>query len=80
MAEISKELGILGIEETDSLTIKDVKKTYKRKAIQLFPEKNPDNSKAHSKFEELNSAFIKVSKSKLYENFNSKLYFSETRY
>ena len=60
MSDIVKDLEILGLEGIESLSVRDVKKAYKKKAVQVFPEKNPDNPKAHSRFEEINSAFVKV--------------------
>ena len=60
MGEINKELDILGLEGGESISMRELKKAYKKRAVQAFPEKNPDNPKAHTKFEEINSAFVKV--------------------
>ena len=60
MEEIGKELEILGLDPAEAFAVKDVKKAYKKKATALLPEKNPDNLKAHSRFEDINEAFVKV--------------------
>ena len=60
MSNIVQDLEILGLEGIESLSVRDVKKAYKKKSVHLLPEKNPDNPKAHTRFEEINCAFVKV--------------------
>ena len=53
------ELSVLGIHD-ENVNLKDVKKYFKKKSVQMLPEKHPTVPNAHTKFEEVNAAFIKV--------------------
>ena len=54
------ELELLGLSTTSAPTVKDLRKAFKKKSIIHLPEKHPDSPKAHSTFEKLNDAFVKV--------------------
>ena len=52
--------GILGLpsgEEGAKLTEKEISKAYKAKALELHPDKNRDDPKAHDKFQRLKSSY-----------------------
>ena len=55
------ELSVLGIHD-ENVNLKDVKKYFKKKSVQMLPEKHPTVPNAHTKFEEVNAAFIKLLK------------------
>jgi hypothetical protein len=40
--------------------MKDLRRQFKKRSIALLPEKHPSLANAHSRFEELNAAFVKV--------------------
>ena len=46
---------LLGI--TQNASAEDIKKAYRRKAMQYHPDKNPDNPEAEAKFKELSEAY-----------------------
>ncbi len=46
---------LLGIDRNSSTT--DIKKAYRKKAMQFHPDKNPDNPSAEAKFKELSEAY-----------------------
>ena len=54
------ELELLGLSTTSALTVKDLRKAFKKKSILLLPEKHPSSPNAHSRFEKLNDAFVMV--------------------
>ena len=54
-------LSVIGIQD-ENVNLKDVKKYFKKKSIQMLPEKHPTVPNAHTKFEEVNTAFVKVLK------------------
>ena len=54
-------LRVIGIHD-ENVNLKDVKKYFKKKSIQVLPEKHPTVPNAHTKFEEVNAAFVKVLK------------------
>ena len=54
-------LSVIGIHD-ENVNLKDVKKYFKKKSIQVLPEKHPTVPNAHTKFEEVNAAFVKVLK------------------
>ena len=56
---VQAELSVLGIHD-ENVNLKDVKKYFKKKSVQMLPEKHPTVPNAHTKFEEVNAAFIKV--------------------
>ena len=62
MAEIAEELERLGVEfeEGKDVTMKELRKSFKRKSLAMLPEKHPTVVNAHAVFEDINSAFIQV--------------------
>ena len=40
--------------------LQELKRQFKKRSIALLPEKHPSYANAHSRFEELNAAFVKV--------------------
>ena len=62
-----KILGLPSGEELKNLTIEDIKKAYKRKALELHPDKRPDDPHANAKFQKL-----QFSKDVLLDQFNRK--------
>ena len=65
MADIAKELDKLGIEgeEGKDVSLKELRKAFKRKSLAMLPEKHPSVVNAHAIFEDINYAFLKVSQS-----------------
>ena len=59
MEDLRTELEILGIAGGENLTLKELRKSFKRKSLAMLPEKHPTVANAHSQFEEVNSAFVK---------------------
>lgn len=55
MAEKRDYYEVLGVAK--SATADDIKKAYRKKAIQYHPDKNPDNKEAEEKFKEAAEAF-----------------------
>ena len=57
---LAEELELLGLPTTSPPTWKELRKAFKKKSILLLPEKHPSSPNAHSRFEQLNDAFLKV--------------------
>lgn len=55
MAEKRDYYEVLGVSKT--ATADEIKKAYKKKAIQYHPDKNPDNAEAEEKFKEAAEAY-----------------------
>ena len=60
MENIADDLELLGLSSSCLPTMKDLRKAFKKKSILLLPEKHPTTPNAHSRFEDVNTAFIKV--------------------
>ena len=52
----------IGLSGDEILTMKELRKMFKRKSIAMLPEKHPTVPNAHSRFEEVNVAFVEVSR------------------
>src|SRR5436190_8002796 len=50
---------VLGVERT--VTIEEIKKSYRKLAVKFHPDKNPDDKSAEEKFKELGEAYDVVS-------------------
>ena len=60
LEEMKKSLLLLGLTEDDKLDMRELRRIFKRKSLALLPEKHPTVPNAHSRFEELISAFVQV--------------------
>jgi DnaJ-class molecular chaperone len=60
MKEFLDELEILGIPEQTELNLKELRRAFKKRSIAMLPEKHPTVANAHTQFEEVNAAFVKV--------------------
>ena len=58
--DIKKAMVMLGFNEDDTLDVKDLRKAFKKKSIAMLPEKHPTVPNAHSRFEEIITAFVQV--------------------
>lgn len=50
-------LHILGLDSNSTYSDEDLKKTYRKLAIQYHPDKNPNNKEAEEKFKQISSAY-----------------------
>ena len=60
MDEVRSEIELIGIPPDKPLTLREAKRSFRRRSHQLLPEKSLGAQNAHSRFEELNSGFIKL--------------------
>ena len=51
---------LLGLNENEKLDMRELRRAFKRKSISMLPEKHPTVPNAHSKFEEIITAFVQV--------------------
>ena len=58
--EIKKSMLLLGLNENDKLEMRELRRMFKRRSIAMLPEKHPTVPNAHSKFEEIITAFVQV--------------------
>lgn len=57
MSYKSDPLSALGLQMLDKPTYEEINKAYKSRALELHPDKNPDNSEATAQFQELGHAY-----------------------
>ena len=70
MAEKRDYYEVLGVAK--NATADEVKKAYRKLAIQFHPDKNPGDKKSEEKFKEVNEAYETISdekKRKMYDQF-----------
>ena len=60
MEELRSEIDIIGIPSDKPFTLREAKRSFRRRSHQLLPEKSLGAQNAHSRFEELNTAFVKL--------------------
>ena len=60
MDEVRNYMETLGFSGDETLTMKECRRMFKRKSIAMLPEKHPTVPNAHSRFEEINTAFVEV--------------------
>ena len=60
LEEIKKSMLLLGFTEDDKLDMRELRRIFKRKSLAMLPERHPTVPNAHSRFEELISAFVQV--------------------
>ena len=51
---------LLGLNENEKLDMRELRRAFKRRSISMLPEKHPTVPNAHSKFEEIITAFVQV--------------------
>ena len=59
---------ILGVSR--SATPAEIKKAFRAKAVELHPDRNPDNSQAEEQFKELNAAYAVLSDAQKRANYD----------
>ena len=57
---IKNELELIGLPNDREFTLKEAKRAFRRKSHVLLPEKSLGTQNAHSRFEELNTAFVTI--------------------
>ena len=60
MDDVRKHMETLGFTGDETLNMKECRRMFKRKSIAMLPEKHPTVPNAHSRFEEINLAFVEV--------------------
>ena len=50
------------LEVTKTATVEEIKKAYRKKAIQYHPDKNPGDKEAEEKFKEVQQAYDQIVK------------------
>ena len=60
MHELGRHLEVLGLPSLAGLVPRDLRKVFRKRSLQLLPERHPGTMNAHSIFEELNTAFLEV--------------------
>ena len=60
MKEFAEELEILGIPDQNDVSLKELRRAFKKRSLAMLPEKHPTVANAHTQFEEVNAAFVKV--------------------
>ena len=60
MEGIKNEIKMMGLPENNAFSVKDAKKIFRKKSFSMLPEKSLGSPNAHSQFEELNAAFVKL--------------------
>ena len=70
---MTKCMGTLGFTGDETLTMKECRKMFKRKSIAMLPEKHPTVPNAHSRFEEINIAFIEVRKGRVLKKYGKSI-------
>ena len=48
------------LEVTKTATVEEIKKAYRKKAIQYHPDKNPGDKEAEEKFKEVQQAYDQI--------------------
>ena len=61
---------LLGVSKT--ATADEIKKAYRKLAIQYHPDKNPDNKEAEEKFKEVNQAYAVLSDAEKKQRYGSR--------
>ena len=62
METLKEELNLIGLPSDKPYGLKDVKRSFRKKSLALLPEKSLGNQNTHCRFEELNTAFVKIIK------------------
>ena len=60
MEKYQDELTILGIPEHTDINLRELRRAFKKRSLAMLPEKHPTVANAHTQFEEVNAAFVKV--------------------
>ena len=64
MEALKECLELIGLPSDHPFTAKDAKRVFRKKSYVMLPEKALGSQNAHSKFEELNKAFVKIMEQK----------------
>ena len=58
--EYAKILGLDAEVDLRNVSLKELKKIFKRRSLAMLPEKHPNVPNAHSRFEEITQTFVQV--------------------